>query len=393
MVLATSPHLTGATVDSGGLTVTAGGLTVSAGGASITGTVTGTTFSGSGASLTSIGTSNMTGVSGTASSTTYLRGDNTWSAISLGTSSLTGVVTVPQGGTGDTTLTAHGLLVGNGTNAVAMTAAGASGALLLGQGGSADPSFAAMSQDCTITNAGVITCTKTNNVAFGALATASSVNLATQVSGVLPIANGGTNASSQTTNGVNYYNGTSITSGNGFVYNGSSVGIGTATPTAALTVNGTSAFQFGTNYSTTGTQSDVNLGSASSVRYTGAGVATFNGISGGVNGRVLYLHNGSIQRADAGGQGERGHDLCEPDRDGDGQRPQRRGEQRGDPAIRRERDEQQRSLRRVACDRGERRLIGRNGQLCAFMEQRDDAWYLGDLPKRQQHRPRLDLAG
>ena len=29
------------------------------------------------------------------------------------------------------------------------------------------------------------------------------------------------------------------------------------------------------------------------MRYTGSGVATFNGVSGGVNGQVLYLHNGS----------------------------------------------------------------------------------------------------
>ena len=39
------------------------------------GTVTGTTFSGSGASLTNIGTTNMTSVTGTPSSTTDLRGD------------------------------------------------------------------------------------------------------------------------------------------------------------------------------------------------------------------------------------------------------------------------------------------------------------------------------
>ena len=41
---------------------------------------------------------------------------------------------------------------------------------------------------------------------------------------------GGTNATSQTTNGVNYYNGTSITSGTGFVYTGGNVGIGNIIP-------------------------------------------------------------------------------------------------------------------------------------------------------------------
>ena len=43
----------------------------------LTGTVTAGTFSGSGASLTSIGTGNLS-ATGTASSSTYLRGDNTW---------------------------------------------------------------------------------------------------------------------------------------------------------------------------------------------------------------------------------------------------------------------------------------------------------------------------
>jgi hypothetical protein len=58
----------------------------------ITGTATATTFSGSGASLTSLNASNLgSGTvptarlgSGTASSSTYLRGDNTWAAVSGG---------------------------------------------------------------------------------------------------------------------------------------------------------------------------------------------------------------------------------------------------------------------------------------------------------------------
>ena len=62
----------------------------------------------------------------------------------------------------------------------------------------------------------------------------ASISLTSQVTGVLPIANGGTNATSQTTNGLNYFNGTSITSGNGFVYSGGNVGIGTASPGVPL---------------------------------------------------------------------------------------------------------------------------------------------------------------
>ena len=102
----------------------------------------------------------------------------------------------------------------------------------------------AMSGDCAISNTGAITCTKTNGVAFGALATlgvgagltssGGNVNLSTPVS----IANGGTNGFSQSNNGVNYFNGTSITSGNSFIFNGTDVGIGTATATQVLTVNG-----------------------------------------------------------------------------------------------------------------------------------------------------------
>ncbi len=241
-----------------------------------------------------------------------------WATVTIGTASLTGVVTVPNGGTGDTTLTAHGVLIGETTSPVNVSGAGTSGQLFIGQGATSDPSFQAMSQDCTITNAGVITCTKTNNVAFGTLATlnaapagtltgstlasnvtaSSLTSVGTITSGVwngtgIGIGYGGTNATAQTTNGVNYYNGTSITSGTGFVYTGGQVGIGTSTPTAALTLLGTEAIQFGTNYSTTGTQNDVAINANGSIRYTGSGAATFNGIVAGANGQVLYLHNGS----------------------------------------------------------------------------------------------------
>ncbi|MEK7136340.1 MAG: hypothetical protein AAB821_02000, partial [Patescibacteria group bacterium] len=63
--------------------------------------------------------------------------------------------------------------------------------------------------------------------------------LTTDVSGTLPVANGGTNATSQSTNGVNYFNGTSITSGTSFVFNGTNVGIGTTTPNNLLDIYST----------------------------------------------------------------------------------------------------------------------------------------------------------
>jgi hypothetical protein len=83
----------------------------------------------------------------------------------------TAVQTPSTGGTGRQTLTNHSVLIGAGVNPITQSAVGANGQLFLGQTG-ADPAWGTMSQDCTITAAGVITCTKTNNVAFGPAATA-----------------------------------------------------------------------------------------------------------------------------------------------------------------------------------------------------------------------------
>lgn len=68
-------------------------------------------------------------------------------------------------------LTQNGVVYGGGAGAApASTTAGVGGQLLLGVT-SAPPNFAQMSQDCTITSLGVITCTRTGNVLFGQLAT------------------------------------------------------------------------------------------------------------------------------------------------------------------------------------------------------------------------------
>lgn len=57
----------------------------------------------------------------------------------------------------------------------------------------------------------------------------------------LTIANGGTNAAAQTSNGVNFFNGTAITSGTAFTFDGTHVGVGSTTPWAFLSVVGNSA--------------------------------------------------------------------------------------------------------------------------------------------------------
>lgn len=79
---------------------------------------------------------------------------------------------VAKGGTGATTLTAHGVVIGNGASAVAVTAVGATGTVLRGVTG-ADPAYGA-------------------------------VVLTTDVSGILPTANGGVAAgtSNPTTTGT-----------------------------------------------------------------------------------------------------------------------------------------------------------------------------------------------
>ena len=71
------------------------------------------------------------------------------------------------------------------------------------------------------------------------------------------------------------------------------IGIGSAN--TKLDVNGDIALRQGTDYSTTGIQNDVVLssGTVSNVRYTGAATATFNGITGGQNGKILLIHNAS----------------------------------------------------------------------------------------------------
>ncbi|MEI7480016.1 MAG: hypothetical protein WCJ59_00095, partial [bacterium] len=73
-----------------------------------------------------------------------------------------------------------------------------------------------------------------------------------------------------------------ITTGNGlFTMNG------------GLSVSQNFSTPKGIDYSTTGTQNDVDLGTGSLIRYTGNGDAIITGLTGGVDGRQIHLMNSS----------------------------------------------------------------------------------------------------
>jgi len=127
------------------------------------------------------------------------------------TETVSGTLVVSNGGTGRTTLTNHGVLVGAGTTAITQLSVGTNGQVLVGST-SADPSFVTPTAGTGLTG--------TFN------ATTHSYALSTPVS----IANGGTNATSMTTtDGVVYYDGTSLvtttagTSGQVLTSNGAGV--------------------------------------------------------------------------------------------------------------------------------------------------------------------------
>jgi hypothetical protein len=113
---------------------------------------------------------------------------------------------------------------------------------------------------------------------------------------------GGTGDTTLTAHGVMLGEGTSNVSvtaagavGTVLIGQGSSADpIFSATPTVTnITVSGEAALTLGTDYTAVGTQSDVNLGAVSSVRYNGSAIATFEGLVAGTSGQILYLHNAS----------------------------------------------------------------------------------------------------
>jgi fibronectin-binding autotransporter adhesin len=146
------------------------------------------------------------------------------------TTEISGVLGITNGGTGTSTPASSGqVLSWNGTNwqGVATSSLGISG------GAGHDP----------ITLAGALDYLTLSTQQI----TLNAIDLATDITGLLAIANGGTGTSTQVTNGLNYYDGTRITSGTSLVFNGTNFGIGTSTPGSILSVNGVANFTSATS--------------------------------------------------------------------------------------------------------------------------------------------------
>jgi hypothetical protein len=182
-----------------------------------------------------------------------------------GSTATFGTVGVASGGTGRTTLTAKGVLIGNTTNGILSTAAGTSGQLLQSGGSTVAPDWTTATYPSTNSAAGrfirgdgtnfaesslqlpntatspsVLAANSSSNVSAVSGSTANRLlrtngttisfaqaDLTTDVTGILPVANGGTGASSLTANNVILGNGTSAvqvvapgTSGNVLTSNG-----------------------------------------------------------------------------------------------------------------------------------------------------------------------------
>ena len=136
-------------------------------------------------------------------------------------------VGVAEGGTGASTLTNHGVLLGQTTAAIAATSAGTANQVLQSAGAAADPAWSTATYPATTAQGDVLYSSSANTIAGltkDANATRyvsntgasnnpawAQIDLTNGVTGVLPIANGGTNASSMaTTYGVNYFDGTRL---------------------------------------------------------------------------------------------------------------------------------------------------------------------------------------
>lgn len=195
-------------------------------------------------------------------------------------------------------VTNHSVLVGGTSDSITSITVGTTGQVLVGSS-AADPAFAALGTNSGLTQHGVLlgqnnsSITAVTNGTTGQFLAAqtgadpqwSQVPLTSGVTGVLPIANGGTNASSMTTtDGVIYFDGTRLvtttagTAGQVLTSNGAGVA-----PTYQVGGGGTTAI-ITTVYNTPGPFTWTKNASTKSVEVYGWGGGGGGGFGAGVNG-------------------------------------------------------------------------------------------------------------
>ena len=176
-------------------------------------------------------------VTGTPSATTFLRGDGTW-ATPLGAGTVTSVA---QSFTGGLISVTGSPITGSGT--LALTVAGTSGGIPYFSSASTWASSALLTLNGVMYGGGagaspVATAAGTTGQVLIATTSAApswgQVSLTAGVTGTLPTANGGTNLTSFTANGVVYASSTSaLATGSVLLFDGTNLGVG-VTPTARL---------------------------------------------------------------------------------------------------------------------------------------------------------------
>lgn len=183
-------------------------------------------------------------------------------------------ITAAKGGTGQTSYAVGDLLYASTTTALSKLADVATGNALISGGVSTAPSW-------------------------------GKIGLTTHVSGTLPTANGGTNLTSFTANGVVYASSSSaLTTGSGLVFDGTNLGIGTA-PSVPLHVQASSgALAVRVKGRSSDGYGDISFyNNANTVNYAFVGASSTGSFLG--TGTTIplqfYINNAEVGRFDASG--------------------------------------------------------------------------------------------